>query len=142
MAGEAGARARVGGHEVSYDEETGIFHLVNSESMNASDAQGLDEFFMKHMQKPPFLLLGDSRRFRRLTSDGRTQISKSQVLRTGGYVAMCGAPPATRVLMAMISKALELTSTSSFKLKSVADEAEGRAWLMEMRQAHLARVRA
>ena len=87
--------------------------------------------------KPCFYLI-DNRLSTGLTGEARKAIASSGVERMGPvYCAIFGAGFALRVLLNLLFKAMELTSSKTI-VRFANDEADARAWLAQHRRAHLA----
>ena len=134
-------KTKVGEHELWFEPEFGLTHIVYRGMLNEVEVIEMEAVTAKWQKttEPSFYLI-DNRSSTGITREGRKAIAKTSGARSGEvFCAIFGAAFALRVLLNLMFKAMELTSSKTATRFTV-DEAEARAWLAERKRAYLART--
>ncbi|HVJ92619.1 MAG TPA: hypothetical protein VM580_22615 [Labilithrix sp.] len=136
-------RTKIGEHEMWFEPDAGILHLVTCGMLNGEEATKLSELVVAFRsdldpQEPTFILV-DNRKSTGITKDGRLAMAESSNSLTAPSVtAVFGGSFALRALVNLIFKGIALTSDKTL-LHYAADEAAARAWLSERQRSYRAR---
>jgi hypothetical protein len=130
---ERGATVRVGPHTIYIEE--GVVHNRFAGDLSRDDMAAVLEFADQVLKRDGVVFtLNDVRGIRHISPEARRYAAQWMRGRRFDGAAVYGANLATRTLVTLLLRAINLLRSTPFESIFCATEQEGRAWINEQRQ--------